>query len=80
MLGEALSDPRNLLTLAVEGLHRCLVEEETEGICKPFESSRRRGSIRTGKRKLDTLYMLLNNCKRALKLGEEKADKSVFEM
>jgi hypothetical protein len=80
LLGEALPDPRILLTLGVGGLHRCLVEEEPEGICKPFESSRRSGSIRTGKRKLNALYILLNNCKRVLKLGEEKADNSVFEM
>ena len=80
MLGEALSDPRKLLPLGVGGLHRCLVEEETDGICKPFESSRRSGSIPTRKRKLNALYILLNNCKRVLKLGEEKSDNSVFEM
>jgi hypothetical protein len=80
LLGEALSDPRNMSSLGIGGLHRCLVEEETEGICEPFESSRRSGSIRTGKRKLNALYILLNNFKRVLEFGKEEADNSVFEM
>jgi len=80
LLGHALSDPRNLLSLGLGGLHRCLIEREREGICEPFERSRRSGSIRTGKRKLNALYILFNNCKRVFEFVEEESDNNVFEM
>jgi hypothetical protein len=55
LLGEALTNPRNLLPLRVGSIHGSLVEEKTKGIAKTLESSRSDRPVGSRERKLDAL-------------------------
>jgi hypothetical protein len=55
LLGEVLTNPRNMLPLRVGIIHGSLVEEETKGIAEILESSRSGRPVGSRERKLDAL-------------------------
>ena len=80
LLGEALADPRNLLSFGVESIHGSLVEEKTKGVTKSFERGRSSRSIGSRERELNALKALLDNRDRILELGEEEAKNNLTEV
>ena len=78
-LWEALSDPRDTLSLKIGSLYWGLVEEKAENIVKPFESSRSSASIRSGKGEFDSCNVVLNDGDGVFKFCEEILNKSPFK-
>ncbi len=75
LLGEALTDPRNMLSLRICSLIWGLVKEKSQSIAKTFKSSRRSRSINFFECELDPLKILLDNRDRVFELCEEEAKK-----
>ncbi len=80
LLGEALTNLRDLMPFGVGSIHGGLVEEETKGITKTFQRSRSCRPVGSRERKLDALQALLDHNDRILELGEEEADDNLAKV
>ena len=81
LIGEALTNPRELLPLSVGSIHGSLIEEEMKVIITKTPASSRSGRpVGFRERKLDALEALLDHNDRMLELGKEETKDDLAEV